>query len=332
MPPEPRSPAAEEGTLAHEIAALVLSGQGYQQVITDEMLDAVTAYHNYVLNVTGTSRNLMIERPVKIPSIHKDCWGTPDCWWYDTETRTLHVFDFKYGFGVVEAFENWQLLTYACGLVHLGEMDNVVLHISQPRAWHEVGPNRSWRLSVGELLGEYGERIRQAVAAALAPNPTCTTGPHCRYCPALLSCNTAATAAMWAIEVCETMNLSEITPETVGPQFAILKRASEIIGHRLIKAEEMGLQMIKGGAMIPGLTVRNTRGSTRWDAEPEALFNTGDMLGVDLRKPAAPVTPNQAIKAGIPAQIVNNLSTKYPGKQKLFVDDGDKARRIFSRS
>ena len=69
-----------------------------------------------------------------------------DFYLYDQAEKTLYVTDLKYGYEIVEPFENWQALAYAAGVAALPGMvpDKVVITIVQPRAPHRRGPIRTW--------------------------------------------------------------------------------------------------------------------------------------------------------------------------------------------
>src|SRR5690606_938184 len=100
--------------------------------------------------------NAFIERRFHCPSIHPLFYGTSDFCFLDADARTLHVWDYKHGAGiVVEVEDSPQLKYYACGMLEdLGlwdDIDRVVLHIVQPRGWHSDGPHRIWSISTDDL-------------------------------------------------------------------------------------------------------------------------------------------------------------------------------------
>ena len=107
-----------EGTAAHWLAALILEHGGKPETfinyqyengayVTDEMADAVGLYWKEVAPCEGG----YIEQLTEIPRIGQGYKGTPDFWYFDPKTCTLHVKDLKYGWGLVEPFENLQLIS-----------------------------------------------------------------------------------------------------------------------------------------------------------------------------------------------------------------------------
>jgi hypothetical protein len=111
--------ASNEGNLAHTVAAMALNdkidvSKDMAANFTDEMHEGAKYYLDTVKRFLSL-HTVVVEEQVQCTSIHPDMWGTPDAWGID-EDMNLHVFDYKYGFTPVEAYENWQLLAYACGV------------------------------------------------------------------------------------------------------------------------------------------------------------------------------------------------------------------------
>jgi hypothetical protein len=61
------------------------------------------------------------------------------------------------------------------------------------------------------------------------------------------------------------------------------------------------------------------------------VFAFGDAMGVELRKPQEPITPTQAVAAGLDRAIIDSASmTTRPDRGvELVKDDGQRARRAF---
>ena len=147
----------KEGNASHWVASSVLTDGARPQdfvgltafngiIIDDVMVDAAMVYVAAVLAVSGEV--LKVEQAVQIARINAACFGTPDSWYYDAVQGILHIFDYKYGWGVVEAFENKQGVCYYAGIIdELGIPDEhlrVHIHIIQPRPYHWGGPVRTW--------------------------------------------------------------------------------------------------------------------------------------------------------------------------------------------
>ena len=62
------------------------------------------------------------------------------------------------------------------------------------------------------------------------------------------------------------------------------------------------------------------------------MIALGDVLGVDLRKAEAPITPTQAKKLNVDEAVINSYSEKRQGSARLVTDDKTIAGRVFSNS
>ena len=333
--------AAEEGTAAHWAASesLLTWVQGAGKlpaqwvgktapngvIVTEEMAKAVTVYVNDILTVcqrTGGLQALRVEKTIDIHSVHSCHSGTPDCALYSAHERTLYVWDFKYGWGVVSAFENWQLLDYAIGLAEQlpSSPENVELRIVQPRPYLTRGPVDAWRISGTTLESEYLPRLRDAASAATQPQVVCVPGGHCANCKASLACPALGAAVLRCMDLCEAPLPGDITGAALGAQIEMLKLAETLVKERKSGIEAQALAMIKQGEGVPGWVAEPGRGSQEWGATNEEVISLGEMSGVDLAKPTVK-TPAQAEKAGLSSDVVACYAVRTPGALKLVKQD-----------
>jgi hypothetical protein len=213
--------AAREGTacgeylrslLQPDYACGVQASNGVQ--IDDDMKYYARGVADKILEVAAT--NIMCE--------HELTWqsragiaitGHPDATFIGKDGK-LYVDDLKYGWGIVEVFENWQLLAYAIGEVIRREQAlDVVLRIHQPRPHHEDGPLRTWSLSYAELLG-YKERIDarlEQIAKGYDTSGEWTTVQVLSGCRALL----ALRLVKRSTQVLSTLSISFKTTSMTAP-------------------------------------------------------------------------------------------------------------------
>ena len=147
-------------------------------------LDAFRATHPEFI----PDDNGWVEMNFHCPGFHRYFWGKSDAGFWDEATRTLHVWDYKHGVGiVVEVPWNLQLMYYACGILEYlklwGEIDRVVLWVAQPNGFHGDGPIRSWVIHAQNLWDWLYDELIPAMDHALVSDET-ASGPHCRFCPA----------------------------------------------------------------------------------------------------------------------------------------------------
>ena len=347
FPETERSEIAEEGTASHWVAESVLAsgasfvGQFVGQtapngvIITEDMTVAAREYIEDVAGITPLV-GAQLEQRIGVPRIHAECWGTGDCWAFNPSTNTLTVWDYKYGWGLVEVYENWQLVGYAVGLVDMltakgmrEESITVDMRIVQPRPYHEDGPVRSWKVNAVELR-PYANTLHNSAAEALLPNPYTRVGEHCKYCSGRHACPTAHRAAMAALDVVGAAIPHEMSPEALGAELEILKRAADAIKYRLTGIEAQAIEAIKSGKGVPGWAIKVGHGYKTWDKPVGEVLALGDLFGKELGKPIEPITPNAAEKLGVPAEVITAYSTIPERGWKLVKNDKTVATKVFN--
>ncbi|MEG1884853.1 MAG: DUF2800 domain-containing protein [Alistipes sp.] len=356
--PEPSqtTDAARIGTAAHEVAARYIESHAraktYSPVageltdndvtIDDEMLDACEMYADNVREVmiqTGVFGGsfLGVEMPLKMPMINDHMFGTADCVLIDTANKTAYVWDYKHGFDPVDVYENYQLISYAAGVIDyltthtpfLGSQNQdfkFVFRIVQPRAMHRHGPIREWSVTLAELR-PYLDQLSQAATLAMSGVGQTQSGPHCRYCPARHACESAISAGVGLYEVAAQALPLDMTPDAVAAQLAIVTRASRQLESIKDALEQQVEALIKKGTNVRGYIAEPRRGRETWK-DLDQVFALGDMLGVDLRKVSA-VTPKQAEKLGIDGSVIKEYIHSPVTGTQIVPDNGNKAKLIF---
>lgn len=346
--PDTGSTEADEGTACHNIAAAMLAGGPVPPVgqrcadtgviLTEEIIQAAQVYVDAVRNRAGSNR-LQIEQLIPVPMIHPECFGTPDCWWFDQHHAEIHVADLKFGWGIVEAVRNWQLVTYATGVMELvrphhsapGVFDQhvtVCMHIVQPRPYHVLGPVRTWRVSGSDLRGLVNQLVHSA-EVAMGGNPTTHTGEHCKYCNARHACPSAQQAALAACDYCHEAVPEFLPPEALAMELHYLKHAEQAIQHRLTAIEAQVAGVIEGGGHIPGWMLDRGPGKVVWNVPDAEVIAMGGLMGIKLQRDPAPVTVVQARRLTVPPEVLAAYSEQQPGALKIVPSDKTVAARVF---
>lgn len=351
------SPASLEGTAAHWVVQMLLKGtpvaldmQAPNGVaVTRDMLEAAELVRDEALTVLGAEGigGLVIESPVQIPRVHPaHNWGTPDyrAWSRLNNGRLcLHVWDFKYGHGIVEVFENWQLLDYVAGILDEANIDGlqeqevvVDMAIIQPRAFHRSGPVRHWRACAADLRA-YFNQLANAAGAALAPDPPATPTPEgCEHCLGRRACEALQRAAYHAADKGGQYGALDLSPHALGLELRALKRAQALLEARISGIEAQAVAFIKAGQLVPFWMMESVPGRLAWTKPAPEIFALGEMLGLKLQKDPEPITPAQAKAAAKAAKIDGALFDAYAsrpvGAAKLVADDGSKARLTFGNT
>lgn len=210
-PKPPSSFAADEGTLAHSVAAYwLMNGHAPKGADTD-MENNVRHYVYAVwaklpkVHAPGKHHLFMIETRVAAPKIHKDCRGTADALIWDDVNQVLQIHDLKYGKFPVDVMGNVQLMGYAmCALETWPQIKPKVIELYI----HQVRLSKApmiWSLDPLDLdmfrddvVDDTAEIERQKKILKKTKDPrklTLSAGEHCHWCPAKLICHERKDAA-----------------------------------------------------------------------------------------------------------------------------------------
>ena len=346
----------EEGECAHWAGELILDAKkrgeslspydiiGLQHpngmFITQEMLFKVMEYttviNELMLSDGAGPDNMWVEESVQADCIHPLAYGTSDNFIYQPETFTLHCTDLKYGYGIVEAWMNWQLIIYVIGMIQklhaLGKrVERIVLHIVQPRAYHWEGTHRQWELSYEELM-QYVPFLKRVYETASKPGALLTSGSHCKNCEAILACPAYRQAAACAIDITEKQWVDVPSNDELSAEIKLLKEAFNRIELRKEALEAVALERLKRGVAVPGYMLGRGRG-TRVFNEGHSASSIGLSLGLKLTK-EVDLTPTQAelvaVEAKLPKRVITELVHTESGKLTLKPDNSEKmAQAIF---
>lgn len=348
-PEAEESPESLEGTAAHWVVECYLKGsppaldaQAPNGVaVTQEMVEGALLVVQTIEGALGPSwrQMLVIERRVQIPRIHPtQCWGTPDYYaWTVTGDgrRALFLFDYKFGHGIVEVVENQQLIAYTSGIMsEVPDLDDqntvVAMAIIQPRAYHREGPVRWWRIRGSDIRGSVNILAAQAEKALLPTPPALPDPDACKNCKGRHACEALQRAAYLAADKAQQATAIDLSPLALGIELRMLTRARKLLEARVSGLEAQAIAEIKRGNLVPYWTMQSAPGHLSWTKPTAEVLMLGTIYGVNITAPAEPITPTQAIKAGLPAELVAVYASRPPGAAKLTYDDGTKARLTFS--
>lgn len=332
--PDSESEDAREGIAAHWLAEQVLGGhvETVEEltdrkapngvIITGEMVEHTQLYINAVHTVTRTP---VVERTIATLEGIED--GTPDAI-YVAGTHG-HLWDLKYGYGIVEAPGNWQLAIYAIAIFtkHGWSLEDVTARIVQPRPFHPDGRVRPWTITRDAALA-LAQEIVAAANATRDPNAPAVSGPHCNYCRALHVCEAARRAALNGVDVSVASSSDQLPPDALAGELRQLRRAVDAIKLRLDAIEGHALDVIARGGIVPGWSVERAFGRRKW-ADPAMLRALEALAGVPIYT-EQPVTPAAAERAGVPRVLIDQFTTTPETGRKLVERDGStKAAAVF---
>ena len=295
--PSIASAYAEEGTLAHSLAADWLVNGRCPVFPTLGMLEAVSVYVDYI-QPKQVHAKAYIEHKFDLSKVHAGCFGTADCvLWYE-HARHLEVIDYKHGQGVfVPVHDNPQLKYYGLGaLLDLGlPAETIQLTVVQPRYDCQDGPIRSVQMAAIDMLDFMADLKRFAVATE-DPNAPLVPGEHCRWCPAARQC---PELAQQATDVAKREFRDPILHTYDGPALKKALDTREIVKAWLKTVDEFAYEVLEKGGEIPGYKLVEKRPTRQWRDEAGAI-NTLKAAGHSdeaIYEPKALKSPAQLEKA-----------------------------------
>lgn len=332
--PEEQSDDARDGDAAHWAFAEQLNGRVVAEgqitpagvTLTAEMLEACDVGLDYVQRKTnGMMGSLMIEHAVYPKRIHPDMKGKLDVGaWLFPASRRPHLFlaDFKYGHRFVDAYENAQLIAYACGMLDETKYEDqavdVTLAIIQPRCY-QGGAVREWHVPAAELRGHIN-RLQMAVEDAHVA-PVTRVNMECIDCKARHACPTFQADAYRTLQYSGSAVPFNLPVEAAGLELRWLEAAEKRLKGRITGLSAQIEAQLKDGQRVPWWRLESTAGREVWRNPAEALV-MGETMGLSVARPVEPITPAQARKAGIPAEVVAEYAHRPTGGVKLVADEG----------
>lgn len=341
-------PSGPEGEAAHWVAwSMVhshkpavgdLAPNGL--AVTDEMVEGALLHVNALFassNPHGGLRRVRMEEREVMPSIHPDAFGTPDAVIDLADAiGEIIIQDYKFGHGEVEELENWQLAMYTRGVLdrlgfdgHAEQHLKIRFRIVQPRCYTASGPVREWLTTAGDLRAMWN-KLRAAAQEALGPDPSYRIGNHCVHCPGRRACPALKRASGDVMDYVGTGQPILATGEDLGLELSFLERRLALLQARRDALAEQVEHAYRSGQSVPGFAMEPGRGSVKWNVPDADVLALGDMVGVNLRKPSAPVTPTQAKKM-LDESVIDAYSERVPGQLKLVAVKTTLAQKVFGK-
>tara|TARA_R110002072_G_scaffold273239_4_gene433959 strand:- start:5275 stop:6501 length:1227 start_codon:yes stop_codon:yes gene_type:complete len=244
-------------------------------IVDDDMATAVQVYldevdERYTDRRPGT--NFFVEHRFHVPEIHEMMYGTSDLVYVDLERRTLHIWDYKNGAGiVVEAPHNLQLKYYAVGVITSmslwDKVDTVVTVVAQPNGYHYAGPIREFQYKTAELAKWMATELQPAMELAMVSRDT-KWGKHCRFCPARLRhCPAIAEAMDELEEMTEMIQDKEGARKLKADEIARYMELFELAKIVNKAVSEVAYARLEAGNKVPGYKLVSKRANRAFRAK-----------------------------------------------------------------
>lgn len=293
-------------------------------VIDAEMTEHCRNYVTYVQEHIHTG-TLLTEHPV---SLGDHITGRCDTAIIDHVRAEVHVFDFKYGWRLVEAAFNPELLCYGCALLHRCVGYKLTLHVYQPRPFHPEGIARKWSIdwAVAEQLAN---GLTESAMAASGAWGVCngTPGEHCRDCPGRGSCQALAATTYAAFEVVRDSRLAKMDAKQLSAELDFLELAEACVKERKagIVAEAEG--RIAGGEFIAGWELQPKTGHRAFTVDAVKVHT---ITGIHPFKQVQ-VTPAELERMGANKKTVASITVSPNIGRKLARTSADTFKRMFGK-
>ena len=342
--PDTESPAAAEGTLAHELAEAKVRNFFFpkefskrklnstvkklqaDELWNNEMHGYTDEYLDYIKNTALSLKSMpsvrikqrvyFKEYTLADPEDKIEGSGIADCILLYGDT--VHVIDFKYGKGVpVNADTNPQLMLYALGAYQAYRMlypvSRAKLTIVQPR----LDSISEWECPAEDLL-KFGEYVKERAALAVEGRGDYAPDPDtCRFCRAKAQCRPRSEENV-RLAFFTDKKPPLISNEEVGEYLKI----GEDVAKWLEDLKAYALKECLAGKEVPGWKAVEGRGSREWtdmDTAFDTLVNGGiapeEMLWE--KKPLTLAQVEKMIGKKDFTESVGKYVVKKPGKPTL---------------
>lgn len=283
------SPYAREGTIAHELAELMIERDILENIeeaeftaaledlmndehFNEDMFEEVPKYVEYCAEQFNEAKTrtpdavMNIEQKVNFSEYVPDGFGTDDC--IIIADGLMEIIDLKYGKGVpVYATYNTQLMLYGLGALRKYSMaydiTTVRLTVMQPR----LDNISSWDISVDDLMAWAEGELKEKAQIAFAGEGTTNPGDWCKFCSVKNRCR-GFTEENLKIARHEFSNPNILTDEEVAEIIGISSRLSEWANS--VK-DYATMKSMNDGKIWPGYKLVEGISRRRWTKEDKVV-------------------------------------------------------------
>lgn len=340
--PDTAGQAAAEGTLAHELAELLVSNylkpfSGFKaklakikkhELYTHEMLGHAEEYATFVMEQYNESLNadpqahIELEKKLDLTKWVPEGFGTGDC--VIVADGVMSITDLKYGKGVpVSSKGNKQMMLYGLGALEAFgfayEIHTVRMTIYQPR----IDNTSSFEIDVDELMNWAETELKPLAELAFKGEGKFSAGSHCQFCRAKATCKALAEHNL---EIAKYQFQSEdlLSEEEISD---ILERSSQFRNWiKAVEAHALKLAVTEGKRwpgfkLVEGRSVRKYQDTEGLAAKLQEKGFTEDLI---FKKELLGITAMTGV-LGKPVfkELVEPFLIKPPGKPAL-VPESDK--------
>jgi hypothetical protein len=242
--------------------------------------------------------------------------------------QTLHVFDLRYGWRIVEPERDPTLMCYGLGLAN--EMTaRIVLHVYQPRPFHPDGPGRSWTIPATEAT-QWHDWLVHMANLGNSGNQAAHPGPQCRRhnCELQASCAALKASTYHNHERIAGRGVDrKMSPAELAAELDFLEHAEDVLKARKAGIEAEAEGRIRNREHVAGWEVVMRKGQRKFTVEADKVKQiTGINPYVEKL-----CTPAELERRGANKEVVKTITDTPNIGQKLQRTDTKAFERMFRR-
>jgi uncharacterized protein DUF2800 len=241
---------------------------------------------------------------------------------------TLHVFDLRYGWRIVEPERDPTLMCYGLGLANAATA-RIHLHVYQPRPYHPDGPARVWTMPASEMTQWHDWLVHMATMGNNG-NQAAMPGSQCeRHACAGRSTCAALKANVYANHdrIAGRGIDRKMTATELAAELDFLERAEDMLKARKAGIEAEAEGRIRGNEHVAGWEVGLRKGHAKFTVPAEKVL---EVTGVNPYEQKL-VTPAELKRRGAKKELVETITHSPTIGYKLQRVDAKAYERMFKR-
>lgn len=218
---------------------------------------------------------------------------------------TLYIDDLKYGYEIVDPFENKQLLCYAYLALSRLKTEQlpkrVSLGIYQPRAIHPDGIYRRWEMDVWEIEPYFDELAR---VVGRIDYRVSSPGRQCMHCGLAASCQALTETVYRMFETVQDRSTFRPSGRQLSDELTMLGEMKRLFEARAKAVEAEAEIRIRNQEFVPGWGLVDKTGKRAFKHGPDTVHA---LTGVDPYEKKV-VTPAELERRGANPDMVKALT------------------------
>lgn len=316
-----------EHALAWQVAADILALGAPTPDADGEMVEAALVLTEHVATFAAGGSEIVVGAKLEAATGQT---VSPLAYSVHRPSQTVRLWGYDYGHRLHDPHGSYDLAVHVDAIRIAHDLPSgwwAQVHMVQPRCYVRsphvpslgLGERHvtTWRVDFAATLPDMMGRLASALEAVASGRTATYTGEFCVGCPAAFRCEALLRASEIAVEAAGSRLPVDLDARAVSHALRTLRGSADRLKARLTALEAQARHMILRGDGVPGWTLEQGRGRRAWTLPDVVVIEIARGLGYDLAKPPEPITPTQALKAGLDEAIVQSMSAHEAGKATL---------------